>query len=495
MFTLFTHPLLVGLSVLTFSFACYRVAERPAEMTPEAAAVFFEAAPLDAQGDDALATVRRLDAEGRGTNGGRFPALPAQEHLRRAAIYIANRAFAEARTHWQTLVERYPNHENVPAALFGIGRSFYQERRYAEALPFFERLGRDHLNAKEGREGFYYVAATLLRRSRPADAATRYGEYAERFPQGERIENAYLNAIDSWREAGRKPEALQWIARTRERFTGTATETNALFARLRLDVAGSDWQTAIQTADELRTRSFGNGVQTTLPEVLYLRAYGLERAKQTAPAIVAYQAINDKLSAYYGGLATERLLSLGNAGKQAAATRLAGVRREAAAVAGNYPAPFREQLLQAVKGKQVDPRFVLAIMRQESSFNPRARSQAAARGLLQLTMDAATEYAPQTSIKSFVEEDLYRPDINIPLGVAYLSELSRTFPNLPEAVAASYNGGEDNVARWVERAGHTDNGVFTSEIGFAESKDYAMKVMANYRAYRLLYTADLRRQR
>jgi len=439
--------------------------------------------------------VRCLDREGRGTGDEQFPSLPAQEHLRRADIYIANRAFAEARQHWQTLIERYPNHENVPAALFGIGRSLYQERRYADALPFFDRLGRQHLSSKEGREGFYYVAATLLRLGRPADAATRYGEYAERFPQGERVENAYLNAIDSWREAGRKAEALQWIARARERFKGTATETNALFARLRLDVAGSDWQSAMQTSDELRARPFDKGVQTTLPEVLYLRAYSLERAGQTPAAIAAYQAINDKLSAYYGGLATERLMSLGGAGKQAASVRLAGVRREVMTAVDNYPAPFREALLQAVKGKDVDPRFVLAIMRQESSFNPRARSQAAARGLLQLTMDAATRYAPQTSVKSFAEEDLYRPDINIPLGVAYLSELFRTFPKLPEAVAASYNGGEDNVARWVERAGHADNGVFTSEIGFAESKDYAMKVMANYRAYRLLYTADLRRQR
>ena len=68
------------------------------------------------------------------------------------------------------------------------------------------------------------------------------------------------------------------------------------------------------------------------------------------------------------------------------------------------------------------------------------------------------------------------------------------FPGLPEAVAASYNGGEDNVARWVRRAGHKDAGVFSSEVGFAESKDYVFKVLANYRAYKELYTSDLRRQ-
>jgi len=68
------------------------------------------------------------------------------------------------------------------------------------------------------------------------------------------------------------------------------------------------------------------------------------------------------------------------------------------------------------------------------------------------------------------------------------------FPQLPEAVAASYNGGEDNVARWVKRSKHKDSGVFTAEIGFDETKGYVQKDMANYRCYCQLYTADLMRR-
>lgn len=78
------------------------------------------------------------------------------------------------------------------------------------------------------------------------------------------------------------------------------------------------------------------------------------------------------------------------------------------------------------------------------------------------------------------------------VGSQYLSELMRLFPDLPEAVAASYNGGEDNAARWLKRARQRDAGVFTAEVGFAETKNYVHKVMANYRAYQLLYTQDLR---
>ena len=73
----------------------------------------------------------------------------------------------------------------------------------------------------------------------------------------------------------------------------------------------------------------------------------------------------------------------------------------------------------------------------------------------------------------------------------YLAHLADLFPRMLEPVAASYNGGEDNVARWVKRANHKDPGVFTAEIGFEETKAYVQKVMSNYRAYRQLYTADL----
>ncbi|HEX8180631.1 MAG TPA: transglycosylase SLT domain-containing protein [Pyrinomonadaceae bacterium] len=496
MLTLLLQPLAAGLLTLALTNGCARVPAPPtAAHTAAPTGELFTDPPVPAdQSDDALANARRLDSQGRGIDGA-LPQLAPPEHMRRAAIYLANRAFAEARAHWQALISRYPTDSNVPAALFGMGRSLYVERSYAEALPFFERLGRDFAGQKEGREGFYYVAATLLRLGRPADAAAQYITYANRFPAGERIENAYLNAIDSYREADQPAEAVRWINFTRTKFKGTATDTNALFARLRLDVAGSDWASAIRTADELRALNFQPGVATSKDEVAYLRAYSLEQQKQTAQAAAAYQTINDRAASYYGLLATEHLRSLGAAYKRVAESRAASRRNEVAAAASAYPVPYRDVLLQAVKGRNIDPRFVLSIMRAESSYNPRARSQAGARGLLQLTIDAAAKYGPGAGLRHVTEDDLYRPEVNIPVGVEYLATLTHMFPDLPEAVAASYNGGEDNVARWVKRAMHKDNGVVAAEIGFAESKDYAFKVVSYYRVYKQLYTADLRRQR
>ena len=185
----------------------------------------------------------------------------------------------------------------------------------------------------------------------------------------------------------------------------------------------------------------------------------------------------------------------GASAKSAALAREARVASDVRGAASQFPAPFRDSVLRASKKLQVDPRFVLSIMRQESGFNPRAKSPAGARGLLQMTPDMAAKYAPVAGLSSVGEQDLFSPDTNVLVGGAYLSELFKMFPGLPEAVAASYNGGEDNVARWVVRAVHKDPGVFTAEVGFNETKDYVNKVLANYRAYKILYTEDLKPRR
>jgi soluble lytic murein transglycosylase len=466
-------------------------------LSPEASAVHtsFEATSVSSSlpiQENELSAVRRLDREGRGADG-KLPQLSAEEHLRRGSIYLTNRAFLEAREHFQALIERYPNDANVSTALYGIGRSFFQMRGYAESVPFFERLVRDFPQTKDGREGLYSLASAFLRLGRASEAAARYAEYTTRYPSGEKIDFAYLNVIDSLREAGRPLEAIPWVARTRERFAGTAIATNALFARLRLDVAGGDWQHAIQTADELRAVPFSKKVMTSTDEVLYLKAYSLEHAGRTEEAANVYMMIPDRADSYYGGLATTKLLAINEPARRLAVNaRVERVNAQIKSAARLYPAPYRETILREANKRRIDPRLVLAIMQQESNFRPRVKSGAAARGLLQLTIDTATKYAAHVGLNNLQDDDLYRPETSILLGSEYIADLARMFPELPEAIAASYNGGEDNVARWIKRAGRRDPGVFTSEVGFDETKNYVNKVMAGYRAYKQLYTADLR---
>lgn len=454
----------------------------------------FPSVGVQGNSDAALSTVRRQDQVARNAQSV-MTRLSPEEHLRRGAIYLANRAFEEAREHWQALISYYPNDPRVAPALLGMARSYFQERRYMEAYSDYDRLAREYPATKDGREALNFSAASLLRLGKTSEAADRYVQYINRFPDGERIDTAHLNAIDTLREADRIQEARSWVTRTRQRFAGTPTATNALFGQLRLEISESNWKQAITTAEELSRDSFQKGVATSPSEVAYLKAYSLERSGRQAQAYSAYLAVPGGIDSYYGWLATDHLASVADGRSRGfAGDRIQIVKAQIDLVSDRYPIPYRQIIINEARARKLDPRFVLALIKQESVFRPQAKSLAGARGLLQLTIDAAQKYAAHAGMASVQENQLYQPETSIRLGSEYLAELTTMFPNLPEAVAASYNGGEDNVARWVRRAKQKDAGVFTSEVGFEETKAYVQKVINNYRVYQQLYTADLKRK-
>ena len=457
--------------------------------------LFFHHSPAAGQSasESTLASVRRSDASSRDARG-KLQKLAPPEHMRRAAVYLSVRAFAEARDHWQTLIENYPDDPRVPEALLGIGRSYFLGKIYEDGYKVFNDLAAKYISTKEGREALNYSAASLLRMSRFNESAARYIEYVEKFPTGERIDTAHLNVIDTLREANRSAEALRWVNLTRQRFAGTAVETNAIFAALRLHIAEGNWKDAIRTAEELSRRSFSKAVDTSRSEVAYLYAFSLDRAGRKDEAVAAYAAIGDGLESYYGWLATGRLSEIVGRNRDIVVQRESAVKSAVARVASSYPAPYRHSILSAAKARKLDPRFILALIKQESVFKPTAKSPAGARGLLQLTMDAAVKFGPAAGFRSISENQLYQPETSISVGAEYLENLTDMFPEMLEPVAASYNGGEDNVARWLKRSKHLDPGVFTSEVGFDETKGYVQKVMSNYRVYRELYTSDLIRK-
>ncbi|HUE81957.1 MAG TPA: transglycosylase SLT domain-containing protein [Pyrinomonadaceae bacterium] len=159
-----------------------------------------------------------------------------------------------------------------------------------------------------------------------------------------------------------------------------------------------------------------------------------------------------------------------------------------------YPLPYRDSLLRHAPPKSVDPRLVISIARQESRFQADAKSVAAARGLMQFIPSTADEMAAQLGMNPFRQDNLYAPDTAILFGSQYLANLFAEFPGLPEAVVASYNGGPDNMARWVARSRSNDPARYVSEIGFTQTKDYVFKVMTNFWIYQRLYDAQLQKQ-
>jgi soluble lytic murein transglycosylase len=157
-----------------------------------------------------------------------------------------------------------------------------------------------------------------------------------------------------------------------------------------------------------------------------------------------------------------------------------------------YPAPYADALLQFAPERNLDPRFLLSIMRQESRYRAEVKSYAAARGLMQFISDTANQIAGELKRKNFQQDELYNPPVAVLFGSQYLQNLFRMFPNQPQAVAASYNGGELNMQRWLARAKSDQPDRYVPEILFSQSKDYVYRVMANYRVYQMIYDEKLK---
>lgn len=441
----------------------------------------FAAVVFSQTSDAALRRVTESDRAAR-TSAGKLPVMSAAEHLSRAETYMANRLFPQAREHWAIVLTEYPEDPGIPKALFGTARSYMWERDYAHAVEWFDKLVKDHLMTKDGREGLNFKGASYVRMGKNLEAVKTYEQYTVMFPQGERIESAHLNIIDALREAGKYDEANSWVAKTAAKFAGKPTEVNALHAKLRMDINRERWEDAIATADQLLSgRSFA-GSMATADEVRYLRAFAQARGSKGGRHFFA--SITPNPISYFSGLAADKATGPG--------VKL--ISRITSRYYSDYPVQFSSLVLRESRKRNVDPRFMLAIMKQESSFRPAAKSPAGARGLLQLVYDTALKYNNAAGFPNLQPDDLYDPATNIAIGAEYIKFLKDEFGGLYEGIAASYNGGEDNALRWLNRSKPKDPGIFTAEVGFSETKNYVYKVMTNYRIYRELYDEDLKRR-
>lgn len=439
-----------------------------------------------AQSGDAL--LRDTIAKDRSSRdaSGKLMTLTASEHIARGNVYLANRHFPESREHFTKIIEEFPQDASLDRALFGMGRSLMWELKCDQSIPWFERANREFPSTKDGRESLAFQGACNVRLGRNREAARVYEKYTVMYPGGERIDSAYLNIIDAYREAGDHRLALDWAAKTRERFPLMPTAMNAMHAVIRMEIHRERWQDAVAASDQALAAGNFRGSMTSADEVRFLRAFALAKLGRRAEAEAGYGSIPAATASYFSGLADDKLSSGGNRTR-----RIVSVTPRLTA---DHPTPFSAEILRYSKRRNVDPRFVLAIMKQESGFKPQAKSPAAARGLLQLVYDTAIKYNKKAGFETIQPDDLYRPDLNIAIGVEYIAELKRRFGGLYEAVAASYNAGEDNAERWLKRTKPRESGIFTSEVGFAETKTYVMKVMANYRIYREIYDENLRRR-
>jgi len=132
-------------------------------------------------------------------------------------------------------------------------------------------------------------------------------------------------------------------------------------------------------------------------------------------------------------------------------------------------------------GWQVDKALVFALVRQESSFNPNARSGAGATGLMQLMPATAAAVGGRGA-----RDRLHDPEHNLGLGQRYVSKLLTEEPvngNLL-LMAAAYNAGPGNLGRWLANIRHNDDPLLLVEsLPPRETRAFVQRVMTSYWIY------------
>jgi soluble lytic murein transglycosylase len=152
-----------------------------------------------------------------------------------------------------------------------------------------------------------------------------------------------------------------------------------------------------------------------------------------------------------------------------------------------FPLAYWEAVQEKARERGIDPLLVLALIRQESLFDARARSPAAALGLMQLIPSTATRVAKQAGLSLPGHEKLFEPEINLSLGTHYLKSLLDRYANNWHKALAAYNAGESAVDRWEKEIATDDMEEFVERIPYLETRQYVKLVLRNHRAYQRLY--------
>ena len=152
-----------------------------------------------------------------------------------------------------------------------------------------------------------------------------------------------------------------------------------------------------------------------------------------------------------------------------------------------YPLGYIDVIKEHANDYNIDPLFVVYVIRVESRFAADATSHKNSKGLMQIKDETALWCAQRSGLEDFTPEKIYYPEINIRLGVCYLNYLLDEFDGNYNLCLAAYNAGMGNVKKWLANSDYSDDGINLKEIPFPETQKYIKKVLNNYTVYKMLY--------
>jgi soluble lytic murein transglycosylase len=148
---------------------------------------------------------------------------------------------------------------------------------------------------------------------------------------------------------------------------------------------------------------------------------------------------------------------------------------------------YSELVIPAAQEYDLHPLLIFSVIRQESLFEGFVRSSAGARGLMQIIPSTGADIAEKEGWPpGYTAEDLYRPQVSVKFGAAYLAFLRSYFNGDIYATLAAYNGGLGNTTIWLEQS-QGDPDLFLEIIRFSETQTYLKNISEIFAIYRRLY--------
>ncbi|HXZ89381.1 MAG TPA: transglycosylase SLT domain-containing protein [Candidatus Binataceae bacterium] len=414
-----------------------------------------------------------------------------------------------------------PAGPHAPAALNVLAHSYWRADDTAQARVYFSRIVRGFRTSAATPKALFETGRTYEDDGAFDSARADYLAVIRRYPASEAAADARFRAPFMLYMLGRYDLAAQEFARARARthdpsdrdmfgyWEGRTLERDGDAARARailslvassidsnyypalaaMRVGGAPASFPAAMAPEIVAVSApaaaGNLAQFHLERLSALRDMGLRELEPAELRALEAHAGNDPalrnfvlreltdVGAWYDALEMAQRMVKRNELDPLVAERL------------RYPRAYWDLIGSAAGRNELDPLLVAALIRQESLFNPQARSVSDARGLMQLLPSTAEHYASAAGVMPS-PLDLYDPGVSVQIGTTYLRQLLVMFNGDVFKAVAAYNGGEHAVAGWTAKYPGDDD-QFVENIGFHETRDYVKKVIGGLREYRLLY--------
>lgn len=153
-----------------------------------------------------------------------------------------------------------------------------------------------------------------------------------------------------------------------------------------------------------------------------------------------------------------------------------------------YPIEYEKYVRKYSKEYNVPEYVIYAVIKVESDFDPHARSEAGAMGLMQMMPNTFLWLTGAEHLNEGLTADsLYVPSVSIRYGTYYLFYLYRKFDYNWDTALAAYNGGEGKVSRWLDDPEYSDGEGNLTYIPVAETRSYVRKVNSAIDHYKNLY--------